>query len=114
MELNSGRWGHCRRLNRVGALGHQLISFVLVQSLFIGGLLSYVHSSLHPEIDDLFDQAGSPMPAEIAPSIGALRQCRKRMASIFLFVVLVVSMLRVQGRRPSSWEKVRGSHRFNR
>jgi len=64
--------------------------------LLIAGLLSYVHFSLQPQIDALFAQAGSPVSADLAPRIGALRQRRKRMASICMFVVLTVSMLGVQ------------------
>ena len=73
------------------ALGLKFVLLVL-----IGGLLSYVHSSLQPQIDALFAQAGSPVSADLAPRIGALRQRRKRMASICMFVVLTVSMLGVQ------------------
>ena len=73
------------------ALGLKFVLLVL-----IGGLLSYVHSSLQPQIDALFAQAGSPVPADLAPRIGALRLRRKRLASICLFVVLIVSMLGVQ------------------
>ena len=64
--------------------------------LLIVGLLSYVHLSLQPQIDALFAQAGSPVSADLAPRIGALRQRRKRLASICMFVVLTVSMLGVQ------------------
>jgi hypothetical protein len=64
--------------------------------LLVVGLLSYVHFSLQPRIDTLFAQAGSPVPAELAPRIGALRLRRKRMASICMFVVLTISMLGVQ------------------
>jgi hypothetical protein len=73
------------------ALGLKFVLLVL-----IGGLLSYVHSSLQPQIDALFAQAGGPVPADLAPRIGALRLRRKRLASICLFVVLTVSMLGVQ------------------
>jgi hypothetical protein len=70
------------------------LKFLLL--LLVAGLLSYVHFSLQPQIDDLFAQAGSPASADLAPRIGALRQRRKRMASICMFVVLTVSMLGVQ------------------
>ncbi len=71
------------------------LKFLLL--LVIAGMLSYVHLSLQPRIDALFAQAGgSPVPAEIAKSIGALRLLRKRMASVCMFVVLTVSMLGVQ------------------
>jgi hypothetical protein len=64
--------------------------------LLVVGLLSYVHFSLQPRIDALFAQAGGPVPADLAPRIGALRLRRKRMASICMFVVLTISMLGVQ------------------
>ncbi len=51
---------------------------------------------LQPQIDALFAQAGNPVPADLAPRIGALRLRRKRLASICMFVVLVVSTLGVQ------------------
>lgn len=70
------------------------LKFLLL--LLIATLLSYVHLSLQPQIDALFAQARSPVPADIAPRIGALRLRRKRIASICMFVVLTVSMLGVQ------------------
>lgn len=70
------------------------LKFLLL--LLIAGLLSYVHFSLQPQIDALFAQAGNPVPADVAPRIGALRLRRKRLASICMFVVLTVSMLGVQ------------------
>ena len=54
------------------------------------------HFSLQPQIDALFAQAGSPVPADLASRIGALRQRRKRLASVCMFVVLTISMLGVQ------------------
>lgn len=70
------------------------LKFLLL--VFIAALLSYVHLSLQPQIDALFAQADYPVPADIAPSIGALRLRRKRMASICLLVVLTIAMLGVQ------------------
>lgn len=70
------------------------LKFLLL--LLIAGLLSYVHFSLQPKIDALFAQANSPVPADVAPHLGALRLRRKRMASICMFVVLTVSMLGAQ------------------
>ena len=70
------------------------LKFFLLVS--IAALLSYVHLSLQPQIDALFAQAGNPMPADLAPRIGALRLRRKRMASTCLFVVLISAMLGVQ------------------
>ncbi|MEE8389568.1 MAG: hypothetical protein V3S14_02065 [Anaerolineae bacterium] len=71
------------------------LKFLLL--LIIAGLLSYVHLSLQPRIDALFAQAGGNLvPAEIAPSINALRLQRKRMASICMFIVLTVAMLGMQ------------------
>ncbi|NIO71231.1 MAG: hypothetical protein GTN71_19910 [Anaerolineae bacterium] len=70
------------------------LKFLLL--VLIAGLLSYVHFSLQPKIDALFAQANSPVPADVAPRLGALRLRRKRLASICMFVVLTVSMLGVQ------------------
>jgi hypothetical protein len=73
------------------ALGLKSLLLVLVV-----GLLSYVHFNLQPQIDALFAQAGSPVPADLAPRIGALRQRRKRLASVCMFVVLTIAMFGVQ------------------
>jgi hypothetical protein len=75
----------------IPVLGLKFLLLVLVM-----GLLGFVHFSLQPEIDALFAQAGNPVSAELAPRIGALRLRRKRLASVCMFVVLVVSMLGVQ------------------
>lgn len=75
----------------IPALG---IKFLLL--LLIAALLSYVHFSLQPRIDALFAQANSPVPAEVAPRLGALRLRRKRIASICMFAVLTISMFGVQ------------------
>ena len=55
------------------------LKFLLL--LLITRLLSYVHFSLQPQIDALFTQASSPVPADVAPRLGALRLRRKRVAS---------------------------------
>ena len=68
----------------------------LLLLLLIGGLLTYVHVSLQPRIDRLFAQAGNPVPPDVATQIGALRLRRKRLASVCMFVVLVIVMLGVQ------------------
>ncbi len=70
------------------------LKFLLL--LLIAVLLSYVHLSLQPQIDALFAQGGNPVPADIAPRLGALRLRRKRMASICLFVVLTIVVLGAQ------------------
>lgn len=81
----------------LGALvTNPLLGLKFLLLLLIAGLLSYVHFSLQPQIDALFAQANSPVPADVAPRLGALRLHRKRMASICMFVVLTVSMLGVQ------------------
>lgn len=73
------------------ALGLKFLLLVI-----IGALLSYVHFNVQPQIDRLFAQAGSPVPADIASRIGALRLRRKRLASVCLFVVLTDTMLGMQ------------------
>lgn len=75
----------------IPVLGLKFLLLVVVM-----GLLGFVHFNLQPEIDALFAQASSPVPADLAPRIGALRLRRKRLASICMFVVLFVSMLGVQ------------------
>lgn len=65
--------------------------------LLIAGLLAYIYISLQPRIDALFAQAGgSPVPKELASTIGALRVRRKRLASICMFSVLTMAMLGIQ------------------
>jgi len=56
----------------------------------LAGLLSYIHFSLQPRIEALMAQvkADSPVPADVASKIGALRRQRKRFSGICLFLVL--------------------------
>jgi hypothetical protein len=64
---------------------------------FVMGLLTYVHLSLQPKIDELFDQAESDsMTPEIAQSIGPLRKLRSRFALTCLFCVLIISLMALQ------------------
>lgn len=70
------------------------LKFLLL--VLISVLLAFVHFGLQPRIDALFAQANSPVPAELAPRIGALRLRRKRVATVCMFVVLTVSMLGLQ------------------
>ncbi len=64
--------------------------------LLIIGLLSYVHFTLQPQIDQLLDQRSKPIEGEVASKIGSLRGQRKRIASVCMFVVLTVAMLGMQ------------------
>ena len=64
--------------------------------LLIIGLLSYVHFTLQPQIDQLLDQFNGPIDGEVASKIGSLRGQRKRIASVCMFVVLTVAMLGMQ------------------
>ncbi len=73
-----------------------VLGLKLLLLLLISGLLSYVHFTLQPQIDDLFAQADNPIPADIASRIGALRLRRKRLASICMFVVLTEVVLGAQ------------------
>ena len=68
--------------------------FVLL--FVIGGVISYVHFSLQPHIDNLFENNKPPISDETAALIGSLRVRRKRLASVCLFVVLTIAMLGVQ------------------
>ena len=69
--------------------------FVLL--ILILGLLGYVHLRLQPKIDAIFAESGgqslTPQQASVA---NALRLKRKRLASLCLFSVLVMTMLGVQ------------------
>ena len=73
-----------------------LIKFSLLILIMI--LLMFVYFVLQPKIDNLFAQAkGSvPVPAEIASQIITFRIRRKRMASVCMFVVLIIVMLGTQ------------------
>lgn len=74
-----------------------ILGFKFLLLLVLAGLLTYVHTSLQPQIDALFAKAGSnPVPQELAQQIGALRLRRKRIASVCMFVVLTTAMLGVQ------------------
>jgi beta-lactamase regulating signal transducer with metallopeptidase domain len=64
--------------------------------LLIAALLAYVHFSLQRQIDSLFAEAGGTVSGEVASRIAALRQRRKRLASVCMFVVLTAAMLGVQ------------------
>jgi len=74
------------------------LKFVLL--LLIIGLLSYVHFTLQPQIDQLLDQPSNPIEGEVASRIGSLRGQRKRIASVCMFVVLTVAMLGMQVKSP--------------
>jgi hypothetical protein len=65
--------------------------------LAASGLLGYVHLTLQPKIDSLFqDAAGDLLPSDILPRINALRIRRKRLASVCLFLVITMIMLGVE------------------
>ncbi len=72
--------------------------------LGIGGLLAYVHTTLQPRLDTLFARAdGNPIDGDLAAEIIALRGKRKRLASVCLFVVLLLAMLGAQVWAAFSW-----------
>jgi hypothetical protein len=73
-----------------------ILGLKLVLLLLIIGLLSYVHFTLQPQIDQLLDQPSTPIEGEEASKIGSLRGLRKRIASVCMFVVLTVAMLGMQ------------------
>ncbi len=77
-------------------LSNAAVGFKFLLLLIIMGLLSYVHFSLQPKIDQLFAQATMPIPEEIAAQIGPLRARRKLMASVCMFIVLITVMLGMQ------------------
>lgn len=72
--------------------------------LVIAGLLAYIHTTLQPRLDALFARAeGNPIDGDLAAEITALRGQRKRIASVCLFVVLLLAMLGVQVWAAFSW-----------
>jgi len=73
-----------------------VLGLKLLVGFLLTALLSYAHFILQPQIDALFAQAGTPVPADVASRIGALRLRRTRLATGCLFVVLIVSMLGMQ------------------
>lgn len=61
------------------------------------GLLMYAYKNLQPKIDALFaSHEGTSIPDDAAKEIGALRGQRKRLASVCMFLVLIVAMLGMQ------------------
>jgi len=70
------------------------LKFVLL--LLIIGLLSYVHFTIQPQVDQLLDQPNRPIEGDLASKIGSLRGLRKRIASVCMFAVLTVAMLGMQ------------------
>lgn len=64
--------------------------------LVMMGLLAMVHFNLQPRIDSLFASGEPPYASEVAAEIGTLRVVRKRVASICMFLVLIIVMLGVQ------------------
>ncbi len=66
-----------------------------VALLVLISLLSYIHFSLQPRIEALMNQVkpDSPVPANVAPSIGALRRRRKKFSGVCLFLVLTALIM---------------------
>lgn len=52
---------------------YPLLGLKFLLLLLISVLLLFVHFNLQPQIDALFAQASSPVPADVAPRIGTLR-----------------------------------------
>ena len=82
------------------------LSYVLVNPILaaklgllivLGALLTYVHTTLQPNIDAGFQQLASGIASQdLTSQIVSLRLRRKRMASICLFCVLTAAMLGLQ------------------
>lgn len=69
--------------------------------LLLAALLSYVHFTLQPRIDDLFEQGGNPITDdEILARLGPLRTRRKRLAAACLFLVLSLVVFGVEVQTP--------------
>ena len=88
-------------LGLAGLLVNPALGAKFLLLIGIAALLGYVHVKVQPQIDELFStSADTPMSAEIADTINALRLWRKRLASICLFSVLTMAMLGVQSWKP--------------
>jgi hypothetical protein len=79
-----------------GLIINPILGLKFVLLVLIIGLLSYVHFTLQPQIDQLLDQPSNPIEGDVASKIGSLRGQRKRIASVCMFVVLTVAMLGMQ------------------
>lgn len=65
--------------------------------LALMGLLSYIHFSVQPRIEQLLGQVqGDPVPQEIAAALRPLRVRRKRLAGVCLFLVVTAVILGLQ------------------
>ena len=86
-----------RGLGLDALVANPILGLKLLLLLIIAALLTYVHTTLQPQIDALFAKAGGhPVPQELGQQIAKLRLRRKRIASVCLFVVLTAAMLGVQ------------------
>ena len=65
--------------------------------LALMGLLSYIHFSVQPRIEQLLGQVqGDPVPQEIAAALRPLRVRRKQLAGVCLFLVVTAVILGLQ------------------
>jgi hypothetical protein len=70
------------------------LKFLLL--FLMAGLLSFVWMNMQPQIDALFAEGGSPIPADRASQIGTLRARRKRLAAVCMFSAFTSAMLGMQ------------------
>lgn len=69
----------------------------LILLVILTGLLSLVHLSIQPAIDELLGKVeGDSIPPEISGSLGPLRLKRKRLAGFCLFLVITIVLLGLQ------------------
>lgn len=85
-----------RRQGLESLISNPILALKFVLLISITGLLSYVHFSLQPLIDQLLAQSNNLIEGEVASRIGSLRAKRKRIASVCMFVVLTTAMLGMQ------------------
>ena len=86
------------------SFGTLVANWVLLAKLILlfalMGLLSIVHFGLQPRIDTLLaqvkEEAGTPIPQEVAGQIAPLRVRRKRLAGTCLFLVIATILLGLQ------------------
>ena len=78
-------------------ISNPILAGKLALLVLVAGSLSYVMSTIQPQLDSLFVRlASSAASPDVAAKIAALRLRRKRMASACLFSVLSAAMLGVQ------------------
>jgi len=86
-----------RGLSLFYLLANPILAAKLILLFIIAAILTFVHTTLQPQIDASFKELTSgPGSPQVASRIATLRLRRKRLASVCLFCVLTAAMLGVQ------------------